>query len=91
MVSRVVPRHELESETFELAAPIAQMPRFGLALAKKAVNQCEDEMGLRNGMESVFGLHHSAHAHNAEIGAGPLGGIDVATISASVPRAEKAP
>ena len=46
------------------------MPRFGLALTKQAVNQCEDLMGLRAGMDSVFGLHHFAHAHNAEVGAG---------------------
>ncbi len=67
------------------------MPPFGLALAKKAVKQCEDKVGLRNGMESVFGLHHYIHAHDPEIGAGPLGGVDVATISAPVPRIEKGP
>ena len=44
------------------------MPPFGLALAKRAVNQCEDQMGMRPGMDSVFGLHHLAHAHNAEVG-----------------------
>ena len=44
------------------------MPRLGLALAKKAVNQAEDLMGMRAGMDSVFGLHHAAHAHNAEVG-----------------------
>ena len=43
------------------------MPPFGLALAKRAVNQCEDLMGMRPGMDSVFGLHHLAHAHNAEV------------------------
>ena len=43
------------------------MPPFGLALAKRAVNQCEDLMGMRPGMDSVFGLHHFAHAHNAEV------------------------
>ena len=43
-----------------------QMPRFGLALTKKAVNQAEDLQGMRAGMDSVFGLHHFAHAHNAE-------------------------
>ena len=43
------------------------MPPFGLALAKRAVNQCEDLMGMRAGMDSVFGLHHLAHAHNAEV------------------------
>jgi enoyl-CoA hydratase/carnithine racemase len=81
MVSRVVPRARLEKETLALASRIAGLPPFGLALAKKAVNQCEDQMGLRNGMDSVFALHHFAHAHNAEIGTGPLGGMDVEKMS----------
>jgi len=85
MVNRVVPCSELDRETHSLAARIATMPRFGLALAKRSVNQCEDHMGLRNGMDAVFGLHHFAHAHNAEIGAGSLGGMDV-TAMASVAR-----
>jgi enoyl-CoA hydratase len=76
MVSRVAPRAELESTTFGLADRIAAMPRFGLALAKRAVNQCEDQMGLRAGMEAVFGLHHLAHAHNAEVGGDSLAGMD---------------
>ena len=76
MVSRVVPRAELADATFELAGKIARMPQFGLALAKRAVNQCEDQMGMRNGMDSVFGLHHVAHAHNAETGADSLAGMD---------------
>src|SRR3954452_1676503 len=76
MVNRVVPRADLESATFALAEKIAAMPPFGLALAKRAVNQCEDQMGLRAGMESVFGLHHLAHAHNAEVSADPLAGMD---------------
>ncbi|NGY63565.1 enoyl-CoA hydratase [Lentzea sp. NEAU-D13] len=76
MVSRVVPRSELESSVFQLAGRISAMPRFGLALAKKAVNQSEDLMGLRAGMDSVFGLHHFAHAHNAEVSTDALGGMD---------------
>jgi len=76
MVNRVVPRAELEAETFALAERIATMPQFGLALTKKAVNQAEDLMGLRAGMDSVFGLHHFAHAHNAEVSADPLAGQD---------------
>jgi enoyl-CoA hydratase len=76
MVNRVVPRAELESETLTLAERIATMPQFGLALAKKAVNQAEDLMGLRAGMDSVFGLHHFAHAHNAEVSADALAGLD---------------
>ncbi len=76
MVSRVVPREDLEAATFALAAQIAEMPPFGLALAKRAVNQCEDLMGMRSGMDSVFGLHHVAHAHNAEVSGHSLAGLD---------------
>lgn len=76
MVNRVVPRAELRDETFALAERIAKMPRLGLALTKKAVNQAEDLMGLRAGMDSVFGLHHAAHAHNAEVGGDSLAGLD---------------
>lgn len=77
MVSRVVHREDLERETMSLAARIVTMPGFGLALTKRAVNQCEDQMGLRNGIDSAFGLHHFAHAHNAEVGADSLGGVDI--------------
>jgi enoyl-CoA hydratase len=76
MVNRVVPRGELEAATFALAEQIAAMPSFGLALAKRAVNQCEDLMGMRPGMEAVFGLHHMAHAHNAEVSGDSLAGLD---------------
>jgi enoyl-CoA hydratase len=76
MVNRVVPRAELEPSTMDMAARIARMPRLGLALTKKAVNQAEDLMGLRAGMDSAFGLHHVAHAHNAEVGQDALGGHD---------------
>ncbi|MCB0994713.1 MAG: enoyl-CoA hydratase [Acidimicrobiales bacterium] len=76
MVNRVVPRSELERETFDLAERIARMPAFGLALTKKAVNQAEDLMGLRAGIDSVFGLHHVAHSHNAEVTGDSLAGLD---------------
>jgi enoyl-CoA hydratase len=76
MVSQVVPRADLEAAALALAEQVATMPPFGLALAKRAVNQCEDLMGLRAGMESVFGLHHLAHAHNAEVRGDSLAGQD---------------
>jgi enoyl-CoA hydratase len=76
MVNDVVPRAELEHRTFAMADRIAAMPRFGLSLAKRAVNQCEDLMGMRAGMEAVFGLHHLAHAHNAETSGDSLAGMD---------------
>jgi len=76
MVNRVVPRAELADATFALADVIATMPPFGLALTKRAVNQCEDLMGMRPGMDAAFGLHHLAHAHNAEVAGDPLAGLD---------------
>ncbi|MFI1462943.1 enoyl-CoA hydratase [Nocardia carnea] len=82
MVNRVVPRAELESETMALAEKISAMPQFGLALTKKAVNQSEDLMGMRSGMDSVFGLHHFAHAHNAEVGTDSLGGLNAKSMKA---------
>jgi len=83
MVNRVAPRDDLEAETFTLAESVAAMPRFGLALAKRAVNQCEDQMGMRSGMDSVFGLHHFAHAHNAEISQDSLAGLDARKMKAA--------
>jgi enoyl-CoA hydratase len=76
MVNHVVPRAELEDTTMAIAERISAMPRFGLALTKKAVNQAEDLQGMRAGMDSVFGLHHFAHAHNAEVGKDSLAGMD---------------
>jgi enoyl-CoA hydratase len=76
MINRVVPRVDLEAEVTSVAERIATMPRLGLALTKKAINQAEDLMGLQTGMDSVFGLHHLAHAHNAEVGKDSLGGQD---------------
>lgn len=82
MVNRVVPREELESTVLAMAERISAMPRFGLALTKKAVNQAEDAQGLRVGMDSVFGLHHFAHAHNAEVSTDSLGGLDAKAMAA---------
>ncbi|ATW52013.1 enoyl-CoA hydratase [Streptomyces peucetius] len=77
MINRVVARTELPERTMELADRIADMPRMGLALTKRAVNQAEDLQGMHTGMDSVFGLHHLAHAHNAETASDPLAGMDV--------------
>jgi enoyl-CoA hydratase len=76
MVNRVVPREDLADEVTAIAERIATMPQFGLALTKKAVNQAEDQMGMRTGMDSIFGLHHFAHSHNAEVSKDSLAGLD---------------
>lgn len=77
MVNRVVPGEELAERTRELALRISEMPRLGLTLTKRAVNQAEDLQGMHTGMDSVFGLHHLAHAHNAETAPDALGGMDI--------------
>ena len=77
MVNRVVPLAELESEVFSIAQRIATMPRLGLALTKKAVNQAEDHMGMRDGMDASFALHHLAHAHNVEVSGDSVGNMDL--------------
>lgn len=66
MVNKVVPAEDLESATLALAERIAMRPTFGLRLAKRAVNQSLDMQGQRSAIESAFGLHHLAHAHNRE-------------------------
>lgn len=83
MVNRVVPRAELADAAMELANRMAEMPRLGLALTKRAVNQAEDLQGLHTGMDSVFGLHHLAHAHNAETAKDSLGGMDIRAMKAA--------
>ena len=64
MVSRVVPREDLESATLELASHIARRPMFGLTLAKQSVNNTLDAMGMYTAIQSAFGLHHVGHNHN---------------------------
>jgi len=89
MVNRVVPRAELAAEVTALATKISAMPRLGLALTKKAVNQAEDAMGLQLGLDSVFGLHHLAHAHNAEVGTDSLAGHDARSMRDARQRDER--
>ncbi|EKT4465603.1 enoyl-CoA hydratase [Pseudomonas juntendi] len=83
MLNRVVPREQLEVQTLELAAQIAQMPRLGLQLSKQAVNNAEDLMGKRATMDMVFGLHHFAHAHNELVSGDRLGGYDAKAMASS--------
>jgi enoyl-CoA hydratase len=81
MVNRVFSAEALERETLEIASRIGQMPRFALALTKKAVNQAEDRMGLRDTMDATFALHHLAHAHNALTSADHLAGQDAKSMA----------
>jgi enoyl-CoA hydratase len=83
MINRVVPRARLEDETMALANRIAAMPRFGLALTKKAINQAEDRMGLRDAIDATYALHHVAHSHNSLTSEDHLAGHDAKSMAAS--------
>jgi enoyl-CoA hydratase len=63
MVNHVVPRDELEPFTLALAAEIAQMPAFGLKLAKLSVNQGLEAQGQRNAINTAYALHELGHAN----------------------------
>lgn len=86
MINRVVPGDRLRAEVAALAGEIAAMPRLALALAKKAVNQAEDAMGMHVGMDAAFALHHVAHAHNAEVHGDSLAGKDARALRDEKPR-----
>jgi hypothetical protein len=81
MVNRVVPRDELEAQTYDIAVRIAKQPRMGLALTKTVINRVEELQGLRTTMDVAFGYHHFAHAHSQVLGAGQLGGHDAKTMA----------
>ncbi len=91
MINRVVARGSLEAETMKLATRVAEMPRFGLALAKKAVNQAEDRMGLRDSIDAAYALHHLAHAHNQLSGSDHLAGQDAKSMARSLAPSADAP
>lgn len=78
MLNHVWSDEELESRTLQLAERIAKKARFGLALTKQAVNQAQDAMGHRVAIDSVFGLHHLAHAQNLIEQGSPNRGLDPA-------------
>ena len=75
MVNRIFPRDQLEAEVEKIALEMAKRPRFGLALTKQAINHVEDVRGKRTVMDSVFHMHHLAHAHNQLVSGDLTGGM----------------
>ncbi|WP_328790882.1 MULTISPECIES: hypothetical protein [unclassified Streptomyces] len=58
----------------------AQNSAMTYALDDAFYRAAEDLQGLHTGMDSVFGLHHLARAHNAETAADSLGGVSTAAL-----------
>jgi enoyl-CoA hydratase len=74
MVNRVVPIEQLETVTIEIAKRIVRRSRFALMLTKRIVNNAEELMGLRAGVEGSFGYHLLAHAHSRNVSGSPIMG-----------------
>jgi len=72
MVNTVVPRAELDEQAREWANQIAQMPRFGLRQAKRAVNQTLDVQGFYAAVQSVFDIHQTGHGNALSVDGYPV-------------------
>ena len=72
MVNRVVPLADLLDETMALAHEIAEMHPFGLAQAKRAVNQTMDIQGFYNALQSVFDIHQRGHGNALSVSGYPI-------------------
>jgi enoyl-CoA hydratase len=77
LVRDVVPRDELWDAAARLAEHIAQRDPFGLAQAKRAVNQTLDVQGYYAALQAAFDIHHTGHGNAISISGYPiLAGLD---------------
>lgn len=66
MVNHVVALDQLDEFCLKMATKIAAKPMFALQMTKEAVNQQQDAMGRKQGMDAAFSLHHLCHAYNVQ-------------------------
>lgn len=67
MVNKVFASNELEEQTLNLAARIAEVPSFAALLVKESVNQTQDAQGFYTALKACFSIHEANHAHWAEL------------------------
>jgi enoyl-CoA hydratase len=72
LVRDVVSRDELWDHTHRLACQIAQHNAFGLAQAKRAVNQTLDVQGYHTALQSVFDIHSTGHGNALSVSGYPV-------------------
>ena len=72
LVREVVPRADLWSAAHALAAKIAERDPFGLAQAKRAVNQTLDVQGYYAALQAAFDIHHTGHGNAISISGYPV-------------------
>lgn len=76
MVNRVVARDELRNECSRIADKLAERPALALWMTKQAIHQAEDLRGKRASMDSVYHMHHFAHAQNDLTLGSSIAGMD---------------
>ena len=64
MVNHVVPRDSLDEFAMSLATRISTRSRFGLKIAKQAVNQTQDAQGYWTAQQAAMSLQQLGHTHN---------------------------
>lgn len=75
MVNKVVPREDLREATAVWANKLAKQGRLGNWLTKQSINHVEELRGKRSAMDTVFHMHHFAHAQNDLVTGDSIGGV----------------
>ena len=83
MVNKVVPRAELRETVAQWAAKLEPQNALGMWLTKQAIHQVEDLRGKRTAMDSVFHMHHFAHAQNDLTTGSSIAGVSGKSAAAS--------
>lgn len=72
LVREVVARDDLWTRTHEVATQIAQHDAYGLAQAKRAVNQTLNAQGYYSALQSVFDVHSTGHGNAISVNGYPV-------------------
>lgn len=67
MVNHAVPADELDAFAMDMAQRISKRSRFGLKLAKQAVNQMQDAQGYNTAQQAAMSLQQLGHTHNLHL------------------------
>ena len=62
MINRAVPADQLETEVWELARKIAEMPPVAVSSTKRSINFMLDRMGQRDSWDFHLAMHEFQHA-----------------------------
>jgi enoyl-CoA hydratase len=72
MVNHVVAAEELHEFALSMAQRIAAKPQLAVKLVKQSINAAVDAQGQWSALQTSFGLHQLAHAHNMLLFGQPL-------------------